>query len=172
MAGELRSDERRLAGRILTLLGVLAAVGTAVGAFVDGGGGALSALIGVGLTTLLFGMSVTILLWAAERGHGAAIGVLVSGAAVRVLMYMVVLDLLSTTTWVHRQTLAIATAVSLVVTFSAELFWLARMPRLFWIDLDAARPTAADDSRPAPDSYLASEAPDSRLASEATATRS
>ncbi|MTV26949.1 hypothetical protein FTX61_16225 [Nitriliruptoraceae bacterium ZYF776] len=167
MARDPRSDERRLAGRLLALLGVLGAGAAGVGALVAGGGGALSAAIGVGLAALLFGMSAGLLVWAADRGHGAAIGVFVTGAAVRVVLYTIVLNVLAGTTWVHRPSLAIATGVALAVTLAAELVWLARMPRLFWVDPSAARPTTTDDSRLDPGAPA-----DSRLEAEATVTRS
>jgi hypothetical protein len=136
------SDERRLAARTGALLLALATLaGLSAGLAVDGGA-ALSALVGVGLTAVLWGVSALLLVWAAERGKGAALGILVGGAAVRLGFYLVVLESLSQVAWVHRPSLAIATAVSLTVTLVAEMVWMTRLPRLFWVDAEASRPTA------------------------------
>jgi hypothetical protein len=136
------SDERRLAVRTGVLLLALATLaGLSAGIAVDGGA-ALSALVGVGLTAVLWGVSALLLVWAAERGKGAALGILVGGAAVRLGFYLVVLESLSQVAWVHRPSLAIATAVSLTVTLVAEMVWMTRLPRLFWVDAEASRPTA------------------------------
>jgi hypothetical protein len=136
------SDERRLAVRTGVLLLALATLaGLSAGIAIDGGA-ALSALVGVGLTAVLWGVSALLLVWAAERGKGAALGILVGGAAVRLGFYLVVLESLSQVAWVHRPSLAIATAVSLTVTLVAEMVWMTRLPRLFWVDAEASRPTA------------------------------
>jgi hypothetical protein len=132
-----RRDERRLAVWTGALLATLAVVAVAVGGAFGGTSAAVSALIGVGLTGVLFGVSVVLLAWAAERGKGAAVGLFAVGASFRLGFYLVVLEALSHVAWVDRRSLAVATAVSLAITLTAELVWMSRMPRLFWIDTGA-----------------------------------
>jgi hypothetical protein len=136
-----RSDEARLAVRTAGLLLVLAVGAVAVAAPTLGTGAALSALVGVGLTAVLWGVSAALLVWAAGRGRDHALEILVGGAAVRLGFYLVVLDALSRLAWVHRPSLAVATAASLAVTLVAEMVWMTRLPRLFWVDAEAARPS-------------------------------
>lgn len=138
-----RRDERRLAVWTGSLLAALAVVAVAVGGVLGGTPAALSALIGVGLTAVLFGVSVLLLAWAAERGKGAAIGLLTVGASFRLGFYFLVLEALALVAWIDRPSLAIATAVSLAITLLAELVWMSRMPRLFWIDTGAATAPAS-----------------------------
>jgi hypothetical protein len=138
-----RRDERRLAVWTGSLLATLAVVAVAVGGALGGTPAALSALIGVGLTAVLFGVSVLLLAWAAERGKGAAIGLFTVGASFRLGFYLLALEALAFVAWIDRPSLAIATAVSLAITLLAELVWMSRMPRLFWIDTGAATAPAS-----------------------------
>jgi hypothetical protein len=136
------SDERRLATRTGALLLGLAVLAAATAGLAVGGGAALSALVGVGLTAVLWGVSALLLVWASGRGKAHALEILVGGACVRLGFYLVILEALSGVSWVHRPSLAIATAVSLAVTLVAEMVWMSRLPRLFWVDAEASRPTA------------------------------
>lgn len=142
MSERTRSDERRLAVRTGVLLLGLATVAAATAAVAVDGGAALSALVGVGLTSILWGVSALLLVWASGRGKAHALEILVGGACVRLGSYLVILEALSGVSWVHRPSLAIATAVSLAITLVAEMVWMSRLPRLFWVDAEASRPTA------------------------------
>ncbi len=133
---------RRLAGRMLALVGVLAVVLAAIAGAVAGRAGAVSAFIGVGFVLLLFGASAAGLAWTVERRPGAALGVLVGGAVARVLIYAASLNVLATVAWIDRLTLAVATGTAVVITLVAELRWVSQMPQLFWVDAGAGQATA------------------------------
>lgn len=136
------ADELRLLTGGIVTLALLSLPVTAVAWSVAGGGGAVSALIGLGLVLLLFGASAAALTWVAARRGGAGIGILAGGALLRLPLYLAVLFALSGVSWVHGRSLAAATAIAVAVTLATELRLLAKMPRLFWVDAEAARPTA------------------------------
>jgi hypothetical protein len=104
--------------------------------------GAISALIGLGFVALLFGASALLLVWSVGRSAGSALGILLGGLFARLVLYAAALAGLSQLSWVHRPSLALATAAAFVVTLAYELVTLARSPQLFWIDADAGRPDA------------------------------
>lgn len=137
-----RAGAWRLARRTWALLAVLAALAAATGHLLAGPAAAWSAAIGVGLSAVLFGLSVLVLLWVVTRPGDAALGILIGGLGVRLAAYLLILDATASTTWMHREALAIGVATSLAVTLAAELVWLARTPQLFMIDL--ASRTRAD----------------------------
>ena len=141
-ADPTRDGAWRLARRIWALLAVLAAFAATTGHLVAGPDAALSAAIGVGLSAVLFGVSVLVLLWVVARPGDAALGILIGGLGVRLAAYLIILDATASTPWMHREALAIGVATSLTVTLAAELVWLARTPQLFMIDL--ASRTRAD----------------------------
>jgi hypothetical protein len=139
---EAATDERRLATGALRVLGVMAVPAAAVAWFVAGLPGAIGAIVGLGLVLVLFGASASLLAWVAARRDDAGIGLLVAGAAGRLVLYLVTLSLLSQVSWVHPRSLALATVTGIAVTLAYELRLLARTPRLFWLD-PAARPSAS-----------------------------
>lgn len=135
-------DERRLARGAGITLAVLAVPLSVMGGLSAGRPGVAGALIGLALVGLLFGGAALLLAETAVRRPQGGVGVLVAGAVVRLIVYIAVLDLLSSAAWVHAPSLALATAVGIAVTLGAELLLLARLPHLFFIDADAARPPA------------------------------
>lgn len=146
-AGVDVSDERRLAVGAVRTLALLAVPVVGVAGFVAGAPGVTGALIGLGFVLLLFGASAMLLLWAAARGN-SGIAVLTAGAAVRLPLYFLVLRLLDGVTWIHGRSLAAATGIAVAVTLAYELRLMATMPRLFWVDAAADRPSAAtNDTR-------------------------
>lgn len=149
MRADAPGDERRLAiGAALTLAALTPPV-LAVAGIVAGLPGIVGAAIGLALVGLLFVAAAGLLAVVAARWPTGGLGVLVAGAAFRIGIYVVVLDLLSGVAWVHASSLAIATAIAIAVTLAAELRLLARLPRLFFIDADAARsPATATRSEP------------------------
>lgn len=136
------ADHRRLALRALVLLVVLAVPTSLAAWLVAGVPGVLGALIGLGFVALLFSAASASLAFAVDHVPHAATGVLLTGALCRLAIYAVALGEMSKVDWVHRPSLAIATAVGATITLAAELRWLARSPRLFHVDAAAARPTA------------------------------
>ena len=136
------ASERRLATGALATLALLAVPVAGVAWAFAGPGAALSALIGLGFVLVLFGASAALLAVVAARDAGAGIGILVAGAALRLPLYVGVLLALSNVSWVHGRSLAAATGIAFAVTLAAELRLLARSPRLFWVDAEAARPRA------------------------------
>lgn len=135
-------DERRLARGAGITLAALAVPMSAIAGLSAGRPGVAGALIGLALVGLLFGGAALLLAETAVRRPEGGVGVLVAGAVVRLIVYVAVLDLLSSAAWVHAPSLALATAVGIAVTLAAELLLLARLPHLFFIDADAARPPA------------------------------
>jgi hypothetical protein len=132
----------RLAVRTWTLLAALALVALVVGWSVGSAAAAASAVAGVGLSALLFGLSVSLLWWCTTRGsRDSVVGVFVGGFGVRLAAYPVILAQLAQTSWLHAEALAAGVGVSLVITLTAELLWLARSPQLFHVDPEAGRPT-------------------------------
>jgi hypothetical protein len=139
------TDERKLVVGALVVLAALAAPAAVVAYVVVGWDGAASALLGLGFVLLLFGGSAVLLVRAAVRGDNG-ITVLVVGALVRLPMYLVSLMLLSRLSWVHGRSLALSTAAAVAVTLAYELRLIARSPRMFWIDPEAAAASAASDA--------------------------
>jgi hypothetical protein len=140
MSAELGTDERRLAVGALRVLTLLAIPAGALAWLVAGPAGAAGALVGLGLVLVLFGTSASLLAWVAARRPDAGIGLMVAGAAGRLVLYVLTLGLLSEVSWVHRPSLALATVTAIAVTLAYELRLLARTPSLFWLDT-AARPS-------------------------------
>jgi hypothetical protein len=147
-------DERRLATGALRILAVLA--GPVVGGayYLVGWDGAISALIGLSFVLVLFGASAALLAWVSARATGNdpatgnGVGVLVLGAMVRLPLYIVALVLLERVSFIHGRSLAAATGIAVAVTLAYELRLMAKMPRLFWVDAAAGRPSAApNDTR-------------------------
>lgn len=141
-ADHARRTATGLAARTWGLLLLLAAASSAIAGTVVGGGAALSALVGVGLIAILFGVSVVLLRWTATRPN-AAVGILLGGLGARIGAYLLVLDAVSSTSWVHGASLALATAAAFAVTLVAELVWLARTPQLFTVDTEVRRAATA-----------------------------
>jgi hypothetical protein len=140
------ADERRLASGALKVLGALALPVAGLAFLASGVPGAVSALIGLALVLVLFGASALLLAWVAEHASASFLGVLVGGLLVRLGLYAATLMALSTVSWVHRQSLAGATALGVAVTLGYELVLLHRSPRLFWVDAAAARPSATSNA--------------------------
>lgn len=132
----------RLAVRTWTLLAALALVALVVGWSVGDAAAAASAVAGVGLSALLFGLSVSLLWWSTTRGsRDSVIGVFVGGFGARLAAYPVILAQLAQTSWLHAEALAVGVGASLVITLTAELLWLERSPQLFHVDPEAGRST-------------------------------
>ena len=149
MRADALGDERRLAvGAALTLAALLPPT-LVVAGLLAGLPGIAGAAVGLALVGLLFVTAAALLAVVATRWPTGGLGVLVAGAAVRVGIYVVVLDLLGDVAWLDATSLAIATAIAIAVTLAAELRLLVRLPRLFFIDADAARsPATATRSEP------------------------
>lgn len=135
-------DATRLVARTWLLLLGLTAVAATVGLLAVGPAGAVSAATGAGLVTVLFGVSTLVLRHAVARDRGVALGLFAGGLGARLAVYLVVLETLSGTVWLHRPSLAIATATSVVISQVAELVWLHRSPHLFIVDPEARHPLA------------------------------
>jgi hypothetical protein len=141
-------DEHRLLRGTLLALTLTAVPVVALAGLLVGADGAVGALIGIGLVALLFGGSTAVLAYVASRRGGAGIGLQAGGAALRLPLYLAVLAALSDVPYVHGRSLAAATAIAITVTLAVELRLLARLPRLFWVDAAATRPSAlAHDTR-------------------------
>jgi hypothetical protein len=134
------TDERKLAAGALRVLALLAVPVGAVAWLAAGPAGAISAMVGLSLVLVLFGVSALLLAWGAGRGTDVSLGLLVGGAVGRLLLYMLTLSLLGQVAWIHRPSLALATVTAIALTLAYELRLLARSPRLFWLDT-AARPS-------------------------------
>ncbi|HSK22116.1 MAG TPA: hypothetical protein VK906_03020 [Egicoccus sp.] len=130
--------------RVLALVAILVAVGAGV---LAGSLAGLSALIGVAFVAVLFGVSTAMLAWSARRSAGSALGMLAGAMVGRLILYAAALSALAQVDWVHRTSLALATAVAVALTLAYELRTLSRMPRLFWIDADASQSAALDTTR-------------------------
>lgn len=141
-------DELALLRAAVLALAVTAVPVVGIAGVLVGSEGALGALVGIGLVGVLFCGSAAVLAYVAGRQGGAGIGLLAGGAALRLPLYLGVLLALGEVPWVHGRSLAAATAIAIAVTLAVELRLLARLPRLFWVDAAAARPSAlAHDTR-------------------------
>lgn len=148
------ADERALALGALKILAVLAVPVVGGAYWLVGTAGAVSAAIGLSFVLVLFGASAALLAYVAGRaertGSDAApvpgsthgVGLLVLGAMVRLPLYLVALTLLDRVSWIHGRSLAAATGIAVAVTLAYELRLMSRMPRLFWVDATAGRPSA------------------------------
>jgi len=135
--------ERRLAVGAVRIAAVAAPMAAAGGWLAAGWSGAASALVGVGFVLMLFGAGAVLLAWIARRDprHGLrGVGLMVSGAVVRLGLYAAMLYGLAQLDGVHRASLAVATVAAVAVTLAYELRIMASTPRLFWID-----PTAGSE---------------------------
>ncbi|MEX2503933.1 MAG: hypothetical protein WD378_03730 [Egicoccus sp.] len=130
--------------RVLALVAFLVAV---VAAVLAGTMAGVSALIGVAFVAVLFGVSTAMLAWSARRSAGSALGMLAGAMVGRLILYAAALGALAQVDWVHRTSLALATAVAVALTLAYELRALSRMPRLFWIDADASQTAALETTR-------------------------
>ena len=131
VAGRLARDERRPVV-VAFIASVAAAVPTAVIAgLVAGRPGVFGALVGAALVLVLFGVGAAMMMWAGRRGQSMMAMVAAGGVAGRLVLYAAVLIALDGTALVHRPSLAVATAVTLVITLAGELAVLARTPSLF-----------------------------------------
>jgi len=140
------ADERKLVTGAVVVLAALAAPAAGVGYLLAGWEAAVSALLGLAFVLVLFGGSAALLVRAArQRDNGIA--VLVIGALVRLPLYLVSLALLSQLSWIHGRSLALATLVAVAVTLAYELRLIARSPRMFWIDPEAAASSVSDATR-------------------------
>lgn len=131
------ADTRRLAYRTFAMLGVVAVPVAVVGWLVAGLPGALSALVGVAFVAILFGGSALLLAVVLRHRPRWAAGVLIGGAFARMVFYAAVLLGLTQVSWVHRPSVAVATAVATAITLGYEMRALSRMPRLYHLDPDA-----------------------------------
>ncbi|GGI04029.1 hypothetical protein [Egicoccus halophilus] len=148
VADPTRASAWRLAVRTWRLLAVLAASAALVGGLTAGAPAAWSAVVGVALAAVLFGLSVLLLVWIVSRPSDASLGLLVGGLGIRLAAYLVILDAASGATWFHAEALAVAVAIALAVTMVAEFVWLTRSPQLFNVDPDARRlPTVSAATR-------------------------
>lgn len=129
------SDRQRHERRPMLAAGVAAlaaCVPTSAGAaLVAGMPGLYGALVGTALVLVLFGAGAAMMMWAGRRGPSAMTAVAAGGVGARLLLYAAVLMALDGADVVHRPSLAVATAVALVITLGAELTVLARTPSLF-----------------------------------------
>jgi hypothetical protein len=136
------SDEGRLAMGAVRVLALLAVPTGAAAWLAAGPAGALSAMVGLGLVLVLFGVSAALLGWGARRGAATSFGLLMGGVVGRLLLYVTTLNLLNQVAWVHRPSLALATVTAIAVTLAYELRLLGRSPRLFWLDTAARSSTS------------------------------
>lgn len=138
-------DERTLVTGASVAIAVVGLPAGSIAYLVAGWNGVVSALVGLGFVWVLFGGSALLLVRAAQQRR-AGIATLVVGAAVRLVLYLVALTLLSQLSWVHGRSLALATAAAVAVTLAYELWLIARSPRMFWIDPEAVRPSAVSNA--------------------------
>lgn len=134
------SPERRLARQTSWFLVAMAVPVIAAAGALVGSAAALSAAIGVGFVALLFGMGAWLLVWSVDRRPGLTVAILVGGVVVRLMLYAAALLGLSQLAWVHRPSLALATAAAVLIALTYEVRALRGSPELFWIDADAGRP--------------------------------
>ena len=146
MAEPTGAEERLLARGALRVLGLLAVPVAGIAGTVGGWPAMVSALIGLGFVLVLFGGSALLLAWAADRAPSTALGLLLAGVWGRLILYFAVLSALAPLSWVHQGSLAAAAGVAVAVTLAYELRLLARTPRLFWVDAEAGRPSAASNA--------------------------
>ncbi len=144
---DIRDELALLRGATLALMITAVPVVGIAGAMI-GVDGALGALVGIGLVGVLFCGSTAALALVASRRTGSGIGLQLGAAALRLPLYLGILFALRDVAWIHARSLAAATAIAIVVTLAVELRLLARLPRLFWVDAAATRPSAlAHDTR-------------------------
>ncbi len=133
------APERALAAGTARVLALVAVPVLGVAALVAGWPGVLGAAVGLGFVALLSVGSALVLARVAGQGGGVGLAALVGGAFARLLLYAAALVALSGVEGLHRESLAIATAVGVAVTLAYELRHLARQPRLFQVETGTTR---------------------------------
>lgn len=141
MTGEdRRTPQQRLARQTSRFLVIVIVLVVGAAWLLVGPLAALSAFIGAGFVGLLFGAGAWLLVWASDRGPGVTVAILLGGVVGRLMLYAAALLGLAQVGWVHRPSLAMATAAAVLITLTYETRALLRAPELFWIDADAGRP--------------------------------
>lgn len=133
------APERALAAGVARVLAGVAVPVVLVAALAAGAPGALGAAVGVGFVAVLSLGSALALARVAASGGGLGLGPLAGSAFARLLLYAAALVALSGFEWLHRESLAIATAVAVTVTLGYELRHVAREPRLFQVETGTTR---------------------------------
>lgn len=131
--GPEAEPELRLARSAVYVCLALAVPVVGIAAVLAGAPGAIGAGLGVGLVMLLFGMSGATLAWAARISPEMLMGVALGGVLLRFMLYGLMLVLLGDVEAVHKPSLAIATAVALVITLIYEVRLVSRTPGFFWV---------------------------------------
>lgn len=122
-----------LARRAGAALGLVAVPVLTVAVLAAGTPGLAGALVGLALVGVLFGAAALLHAWAARLRPTTQLAVLAAGLGARLLVYLVVVESLRGVDGLHRPSLAVATAVSLVVTLACELWLVSRTPAFFWV---------------------------------------
>lgn len=146
MSGERRFDEARLRTGALWALALLGAPATLAATLVAGAAGAAGAVAGLVLVGILFASGAHALRRAGGRRPMAMVTTLVLGLMGRLLAYAAILAGLEWLDVVHRPTVAVTTGVAIAVVLLYEVYLLARMPRLFWVDADTHRLRAVSNA--------------------------
>lgn len=120
------ASTRRLARITVVTLLILLGAAAALGSAVVGPDGARSAVIGVGLTAVLFGGGLLSLVRTA--GGSRSFTPVLAAFSLRLVLYAAALALVTRAEWVHGPSLALATAASIAVTLAVELVALSREP--------------------------------------------
>ena len=120
------ASTRRLAVVTVATLSVLLVLAVIAGQAAMGRDGALSAVLGVGLTAVLFGGGLASLHRTA--GGSRSLTPVATAFALRIVLYALALALVTRAEWVHGPSLAWATAASIAVMLAVELVALSREP--------------------------------------------
>jgi len=133
--GADRPVELHVAGSALKAIAVLALPVLGAGSVAAGSGGLLGAGLAIALVGGMFAISAALLSLAARFGPSALLAAALGGFALRLALYGVLLVVLEPVEAIHGPTLAIASAVLLVVTLAFEAWHVSRRPELFWLDV-------------------------------------
>lgn len=139
--------ELRLARQAGLALLLLAVPLLGVAGALNGVPGVLGAAAGLGLVGVLFGAAGVAQGLAARRSRSTVVAVMAAGFVVRLGVYATVLAALGRVASLHRPSLAIATAVGLVVTLYHEMRVMSRTPELFWVE--SGRDSSGERGTPA-----------------------
>lgn len=133
--GAARPVELQVAASALKAVAALALPVLGAGWLAAGRNGLLGAAIAIALVAGMFAISAALLSLAARFGPSALLAAALGGFALRLALYGVLLVVLQPVEAIHGPTLAISSAVLLVVTLTFEAWHVMRTPQLHWIDV-------------------------------------
>ncbi len=159
------ANDARILTRSAVATAISGAILIAVGAVLDGGKGALGAVLGVTLVAIFFTVSVVAVSFAGHRwGPGAMAGMALGTFAVKILALLAVLAAVQGTTAFNTKIFGITAIVCILVWTGGQVFTLARsrMPYVVPAASEAGTVPEARQSGAVPEARQSGAVPEAR----------